>query len=129
MNQNEPLKPKTEVLEFQVLTGFAVYKVEELPGDDIYFTFRNGRGVECGMLYTGRELYLTEPYGIDSKGCSRKVLAIAQQIAHSSQSAYSPMCTASNTLLLISIPCISFQFLSLHRSSKHVIIPAYPILC
>ena len=68
MNQNEPLKPKTKAADFYPLTGFTVYKVEEVPGDGVYFTFRNNRGVECEMLYTGRELCLTEPYGIDSAG-------------------------------------------------------------
>lgn len=48
--------------------GFTVAKVENVEGDGIYLTFQNGRGVEIEMLYNGRGIFSTDPYGVDGEG-------------------------------------------------------------
>ena len=54
--------------DFYSLIGFTLTAVTDIPGDGTYFTFRNGRGVEIEVLYTGQAVYATEPYGIDQNG-------------------------------------------------------------
>lgn len=54
--------------DLRSLIGFTLTAVTDIPGDGTYFTFRNGRGVEIEVLYDGREIYATEPYGIDRGG-------------------------------------------------------------
>ena len=54
--------------DFYSLIGFTLTAVTDITGDGTYFTFRNGRGVEIEVLYDGRAVFATEPYGIDQNG-------------------------------------------------------------
>ena len=62
------MNQKRTAADFLSLVGFTLAAVTDIPGDGTYFTFRNGRGVEIEALYDGREIYATEPYGIDRGG-------------------------------------------------------------
>ncbi len=65
---NQELKAKHTASDFQHLIGFTLTATNDVPGDGTYLTFRNGRGVEIEVLYDGRDIYVTEPYGIDANG-------------------------------------------------------------
>lgn len=62
------LKPKHTASDFRPLIGFALVATSDIPGDGTYFTMRNGCGVEIETLYDGRDIYVTDPYGIDADG-------------------------------------------------------------
>lgn len=59
---------KRTAKDFYSLIGFTLTAVTDISGDGTYFTFRNGRGVEIEVLYDGRKIFITEPYGIDQAG-------------------------------------------------------------
>ena len=62
------MNPKHTASDFRQLIGFTLAATNDVPGDSTYFTMRNGRGVEIEALYNGRDIYVTEPYGIDADG-------------------------------------------------------------
>lgn len=62
------LTPRHAASDFQSLVGFTLVAASDIPGDGTYLTFRNSRGVEIEALYDGRDIYVTEPYGIDADG-------------------------------------------------------------
>ena len=59
---------KRTAKDFYPLTGFTLTAVTDIPDDGTYFTFRNNRGVEIEVLYDGRAVFATEPYGVDQNG-------------------------------------------------------------
>ena len=65
---NKELNPRHAASDFQQLIGFTLTATSDVPGDGTYLTFRNGRNVEIEALYDGRDIYATEPYGIDAEG-------------------------------------------------------------
>ena len=62
------MNEKHTAKDFRLLVGFTLAAVTDVPGDGTYLTFRNGRGVEVEVLYTGQAIYATEPYGVDLGG-------------------------------------------------------------
>ncbi len=59
------MNQKRTAADFHSLVGFTLVAVTDVPGDGTYFTFRNNRGVEIEVLYDGRAVFATEPYGIN----------------------------------------------------------------
>ena len=57
-----------DVIDLCPLIGFAVTGLKKVEGDGIYITLNNGRNCSVEVLYDGRSLFVTAPFGIDRDG-------------------------------------------------------------